>query len=106
MAPSPVMASIRRTPAEMLLSETILKTPISPVRRDVRAAAEFLAEVGDGHDADLVAILLAEQRHGAGGDRLIDRHHVGGDLRVAQDLLVDETLDFDDFGRDRARRNG
>ena len=82
----------------MLLSETILKTPMSPVRRDVRAAAEFLAEIGDGDDANLLAIFFAEQRHGAGGDGLIDRHHVGGDLRVAEDLLVDEALDFGDFG--------
>ncbi len=31
-AASPVMASMRRTPAEMLPSYTILQTPISPVR--------------------------------------------------------------------------
>jgi hypothetical protein len=65
----------------------------------VRAAAEFLAEIGDGHDdADVVAVLFAEQRHGAGGDGLVERHHVGGDFGVAEDLLVDEALDFGDFG--------
>ena len=31
----------------------------------VRAAAELDAESGDRHDADLVAVLLAEQRHRA-----------------------------------------
>ena len=40
-AASPVSASMRRTPAATALSPTILNRPISPVRRDMRAAAEL-----------------------------------------------------------------
>ena len=43
---------------------------MSPVARDVRAAAQLHAEAGDGDHPHAVAVLLAEQRHGAGGDRL------------------------------------
>ncbi len=42
-ARSPEIASMRRTPAAVDCSETILKTPISPVRCDVGAAAKLLA---------------------------------------------------------------
>ena len=65
---------------------------------DVRAAAELLAETGDVDDAHLVAVLFAEQRHGAGPDGLIERHDRGFDRGVAQDLLVDQALDFFDLG--------
>jgi hypothetical protein len=43
----------------------------------VRAAAQFAAEARHGNHAHLVAVLLAEQRHGAGGDGLVERHDVG-----------------------------
>ena len=64
----------------------------------VRAAAQLLAETGHGDHAHLLAVFFAEQRHGAGGDGLIERHDVGVDLGVAEDLLVHEPLDFFDFG--------
>ena len=61
--------------------------------RDVCAAAKLQAEVRDAHDADLVAVFLSEQRHRAGGDRLLR----GADLRlhgsVSADLFVDDSLD-------------
>ena len=47
MAASPVKASMRRTPAATLPSETIRKGPMSPVRAHVRAAAQLLRETGD-----------------------------------------------------------
>ena len=64
-------------------------------RRRVRAAAEFGREVADLDDADFVAILLAEQRHGV---ILVDGHvnrHVLDDLDlfVAQDFFVDDVFD-------------
>ena len=65
---------------------------------DVRASAELLAEVRDHHDADVGAVFFAEQRHGAGGNGLIESHHVGGDFGVAKNLFVHETLDFGDLG--------
>ena len=46
-------------------------------RAHVRAAAQLDAEARDRHDAHAVAVLLAEQRHRAGGDRLFGRAHVG-----------------------------
>ena len=61
---------------------------------DVRAAAQLLAEPGNRDDADAVAVLLAEQRHRAAGDRLLGGAHLGLDRRVAQDLVVDQPLDL------------
>ena len=65
---------------------------------DVRAAAQLAAEAGHGNHANLFAVLFAEQRHGAGGDGLVERHDLGLDPGVAQDLLVHEPLHFLDFG--------
>ena len=64
----------------------------------MRAAAQldriFLA-VGAAHrqHAHFVAVLLAEQRHGAGGDRLLGRHQPRVDRAVLPDALVDLVLD-------------
>ena len=60
---------MRRTPAAVDCSPTILKMPISPVRRDVRAAAKLLAveaarreASGNGDHADVgFRILVAEE---------------------------------------------
>ena len=68
---------MRRTPAAMPLSLTILNRPMSPVRRDVRAAAQLGGEIAETQHADLVAVLLAEQRHRAGRDGLVVAHHRG-----------------------------
>ena len=71
-------------------------------RRHVRAATEFDAEAGDGDDADLVAVLLTEERHRARRNRLLSGTHVGGNQRVLHDLLVDDSLDAQELvGRDR-----
>ena len=67
---------------------------------DVRAAAELLAEGVDLHDAHLVAVLFAEQRHGAGLRGLVEIHDVGVDLAVGEDLLVHQPLDFGELVRD------
>ena len=39
-------------------------------------------------------ILFAEQRHRAAANRVFDRHDVGIDFHVAQNLFVDQPLDF------------
>ena len=64
---------------------------------DVRAAAQFLAEAGNIDHANAIAILLAEQRHGAGIERLIEIHHIGMDFDVFQDLFVHQLLNFGQF---------
>ena len=45
------------------------------------------------HDADFVAILLAEQRHRTFRDRIVDAHQAGRDRRILQDDLVRHLLD-------------
>ena len=62
--------------------------------RGVRAAAKFGRKVANLDDADFVAILLAEQRHGVVFVHChVDRHVLGYvDLGVAQDLLIDDVL--------------
>src|SRR5581483_7243666 len=64
--------------------------------RDVRAAAEF-ARGADVEHAHLVAVLLAEEHHGAGALRLLDRHDLRARRRVLQDLGVDARLDLADL---------
>ena len=44
--------------------------------------------------AHLLAVLLAEQRHGAGRDRLLGRHQPRLDRAVEPDALVDLVLDL------------
>ncbi len=61
---------------------------------DVRAAAQLLAEAGDRNHAHAIAIFFAEQRHGAGVERLVEIHDIGMDFDVFQDLFVDELLNF------------
>ena len=80
----------------MLLSYTTLQTPISPVRRTCVPPHKFPAErsVADRDDANLVAILLAEERHGAGLQRLVDAHHVGAHLVVGENRVIDQPLDL------------
>ena len=74
-AAAPVSASMRRTPEATALSDTILKRPISPVRRTCvpphsstengRARAVDLDVLAHRDDAHLVAVFLAEQRERA-----------------------------------------
>ena len=61
---------------------------------DVCASAEFLTEIGNHHDADVGSVFFAEERHRAGGDGLIQRHHVRRDFGVAENLLVHQPFDF------------
>ncbi len=62
----------------------------------VRAAAELGGEVADLDDADLVAVLFAEERHGVvlvDGD--VDGHvDEGLDAGVGEDLAVDDVFDL------------
>ena len=57
--------------------------------------AGIVAAIIDAHgdDADLVAVLLAEQRAGAGRDRLVDAHQPRDHGAVLADDAVDDGLD-------------
>jgi hypothetical protein len=59
---------------------------------DVGAAAQLLRGTDVEH-AHFVAVLLAEQHHGAGLLRLVDRHHARLGRGVGDDLVVDDALD-------------
>ena len=69
----------------------------------VRAAAQLAGVVADLDDADLVAVLLAEQRHRAHRPRLVWRGVEGADLEVVDEHLVDLLLDVAQH-RSAARR--
>ena len=76
---------------------------------DMGAAAQLdrvgLAVLALAHrdDADLVAVLLAEQRHGPGADRVVARHDPHRGLVVAAQEVVHLGLDRADLlGRHRA----
>src|SRR4051795_10156561 len=62
-------------------------------RADVRAAAELAREAVDLDDADLVAVLLPEQRHRAELARLLDRRDERAHGDRLEDPLVDDALD-------------
>jgi hypothetical protein len=57
------------------------------------AGAELAAVAADVDDAHDLAVLLAEEGEGALG-LLVEVHLVGLDLRVLEDLLVDQLLDL------------
>jgi hypothetical protein len=71
-------------------SATILIKPISPVRRHVNPAAHLRGRLAELHHADLVAVFVAEKRHGPGGLGLGEGHfgHPFGARDVAQDVRV------------------
>jgi hypothetical protein len=78
--------------------------------RHMRAAAEFdrVRRIGfangiaETQDAHFIAILLAEQRHGARLDRLVRRHHL--DLRFRR-VLADDGVDLGLDGLDLVARH-
>ncbi len=56
------------------------------------------------HDADFIAVFLAEQRHRAFGDRIVDAHQAGRDGCVLQDDDIGHLLDLSQlFRRHRLR---
>ena len=56
------------------------------------ATAQLEAESGHTYDPHLVAVLLAEQSHGAACDRLFVRRVLLCDLDVRPDVLVHQPL--------------
>jgi hypothetical protein len=60
----------------------------------VGAAAQLDAESGHRHHADLVTVLLPEERHCPCGNRLLRALHLGDDGGIPQHVLVDDTLDL------------
>jgi hypothetical protein len=76
---------------------TILNRPMSPLR------ATWVPP-HSSQEAHFVAVLFAEQHHGAGLLRLLDRHHARAGRRVCDDFVIDDALDASDFfRRDRLR---
>ncbi len=65
----------------------------------VRAAAELLRESGDLDHAYALAVLVAEEGEGAGGERLLAAHDARLHGRVAEDLLVHAVLDVGQLAR-------
>jgi hypothetical protein len=67
-------------------------------RAHMGAAAQLARPraVADLHDPDDVAVLLAEQRHGAQAPRLVERHRQRADRLVERDLGVDAVLHVPD----------
>ena len=63
------------------------------MRATAELAREGLVLGPDGHHAHDVAVLLAKQRDGAGGLRLVDAHDAGDDGLRREDLGVDLALD-------------
>ena len=64
-----------------------------PGALNVGAAAELGRELPEADDADNVAVLLAEEHHGAAPARILKRHHVGGFGQVVSDSAVDDPED-------------
>ena len=77
----------------------------------MRAAAQFdrpahgvAATLTHRDHAHLIAILLAEQRAGARGDGVVDRHDPRRHRRILQNEIVGDVLDLFEFaGGDRFR---
>jgi hypothetical protein len=55
----------------------------------VGAAAQLLGELADRHDPDDLAVLVAEVGDRTGRAGVVERHHLGGHVRVVQDAVVD-----------------
>jgi hypothetical protein len=71
----------------------------------VGATAQLLRVVADRDDADLVAVLLAEERDRAGLARLVQREDLRTHVVVVQQHVVDLVLDVREHGlRHRAGR--
>src|SRR3954471_16301 len=66
---------------------------------DMRPAAEFHRDVADLVDRDLVAIAVGEQADGAGGARLLQRHHGALHRQILVDPLLHHALDLFDLFR-------
>ena len=88
---------MRRVPAAMAPSWTILTRPISPVVATWVPRAELAAVAADVDDAHDLAVFLAEEGEGALG-LLVEVDLVGLDLRVVDDPLVHELLDLPELG--------
>ena len=80
-----------RADADRLLAEDHERADLGG-RADVRAAAELAGEAADLDDAHLVAVLLAEQHHGAELARLVDRRQKRPDGDRLEHLVVDDPL--------------
>jgi hypothetical protein len=97
-ASMPVTARMRRTPDAIDSSLVILNSPISPVARTCVPPQSSFEKTSlrafDRKHAHLLAVLLTKQRHRARAHRFFNRHLVSLHRLVAQDVIVDETLDL------------
>ena len=63
----------------------------------MRATAKLFRESGHGEYAHHTGVFFAEQGHGAGANRVFNRHDVGLDFYVTQNLFVDQPFNFIDL---------
>ena len=77
-AAAPATASIRRTPDATAPSVSTLKRPIWPVASRWVPPQSSVEKSPMRHDAHAVAVLLAEQRHGARRQRVLEVHLARG----------------------------
>ena len=90
----------------MPASVTIFTRPMSPVRLDMGAAAEFLAHPGDGHQAHLLTVFFLEHGHGAAGQGLGHGHGAGLHRQVLHHRRVQVQLDVLQFLGGDGRQSG
>src|SRR5262249_55168946 len=63
----------------------------------VGSAAQLHTDVGNRNDADLLCIFLAEKRHCAGGEGLIQSHNFGFNGQILKHDAIDLLFDLLDF---------
>ena len=91
----PVIASIRRVPAATPLSETIAKSPMSPVARTCVPPQSSTLKPGTETTRTWSPYFFAEERHRASSDGFLRWLHDGLNGGVLQDVLVDDLLDVE-----------
>ena len=87
------MASMRRTPAAMPLSDRILNRPMSPARPTCVPPHSSVRKPELEH-ADAIAVLVAEERERAGRDGVVVRHDPNVGVVVERGSVVHERLDL------------
>ena len=98
-APAPVTASMRRTPAAMPVSDTILKRPTSPERTTWVPPQSSSDTSPMASTRTFESYFSPKKAIAPALERVVERHGLGADLHVVEDPGVDEALDL--LPRDR-----
>ena len=104
-ASAPTSASTRRTPEPIDDSPSSLTTPSCADRPVCVPPQSSRAQSPTRDDPHLVAVLLAEERHRAGADRLLLAHDLGVHRQVREHQVVDPRLDVVRAPRSAPRRS-